>query len=71
MLSRDAEKGWRYRNTGSASLFARRGVRTLAAEVHELQVGLVKVLQERHGLLEVIAGLGRHPQLIALDLAGR
>src|SRR3954469_10380068 len=40
----------------------------LAAEVHELKIGLVEVLQQGHGGLKVVAGLGRDAEFVALDL---
>src|SRR6476620_521223 len=42
--------------------------RALAAEVDELEVGLVKVLEQRHGGLKVVAGLGGDAEFVALDL---
>jgi hypothetical protein len=44
----------------------RRGL--LAAEVHKLQVGLIEVLQQCHGGLQVVTGLGCDAQFVALDL---
>ena len=40
----------------------------LAAEVDELQVGLVEVLQQSHGGLQVVTGLGGHAEFVTLDL---
>nr|WP_158496532.1 hypothetical protein [Micrococcus cohnii] len=38
-----------------------------SAEVDELQVGVLEVLEHRDGRLQVVAGLRGHAQLVALD----
>ena len=67
----ECKKGPGTTKLGGPRTLARRSapeVRPLAAEVHKLQVGLVEALQQVHGLLEIIAGLRGHPELVALDL---